>query len=207
MPEPKYTWNTQTRQFRNDATGRYASRTEIRTSVDFYVDRVRDDIKRISESLRDGKINLPQWQIDMESVIKRAHTASGAIGSGGWKQAKQSDWGYIGSRLRQEYGFLRNFALEIEQGLPLDGRFIGRAQQYGRAATQTYEAQLRRIDLASQPMEERRILHAQHSCADCQRYAAQGWQPGGTLPNTGEACACRSQCLCSFERRPVRRAA
>ena len=205
MAEPTFTFDYKTRQFRDEATGRFVSRADLRRRVDVYVDNVRARVKQAGERLRDGRLTLPQWQLEMESIIKRGHTASGAIGSGGWKQATSADWGRIGARVKSEYGYLQNFAIDIENGLPLDGRFLNRAQQYGQAVCQSYESQIRKLDLASGPMEERRLLHAEHSCNECISYAARGWQPGGELPDIGAACSCKSSCRCSFERRALRR--
>jgi hypothetical protein len=52
-------------------------------------------------------------------------------------------------------------------------------------------------------MEERRRLGGGPNCPDCISYAAQGWQPFGSLPEPGQDSYCKSNCQCTVEVRKV----
>jgi hypothetical protein len=200
MAWPAYTWDREARQYR-DTRGRFARREDVRAAVDATIDGAADEMEAASRDLQSGAIDLAEWQGRMEAIVKSLYVAAGAAAAGGWAQATPGDWGTVGARVARQYRYLRNFALELEAGLPLDGRFLARARMYARGAPATYEAVLRRGDLAAGFDEERRRLGTADHCADCPAYAAMGWQPIGTLPGIGEACACRGNCACSFERR------
>jgi hypothetical protein len=202
MANRKFTWDSKAHQYRDAASGRFISRDSIRgDAIDAYIDSARAEIKRISEQLRDRRITTSQWQVQMEQVIKQTQTSATAIGSGGWKQATQSQWGYAGSQTRIQYGFLRDRAIQVENGLAIDDDFIRKAQDYATAATRTYEAVLRRADLDSGlVISEQRFTESANPCKDCIRYAAMGKQKPGVLPDIGARCKCEGRCRCRFVR-------
>lgn len=197
---PLYTWDPRARQYR-DARGRFVPRTAVRQALSEFVDAAAVRIEVDARLLQAGRINLSEWQLRMEANLKAIHTASAAIAAGGWAQATARDWSAAAVRLKKQYAFLRRFARQIEQGLPLDGRFLVRAASYAVAGDGTYERVLRGIDLASGlVIEERRIINSEHPCASCITYRALGWQAPGVLPDTGEDCLCGMRCRCTFER-------
>lgn len=203
---PPFAWDSTARRFR-DRRGRYVPAAAVRQATDEAIDSAASEIVATAQLLQSGAINLPEWQIRMERQLKALHAMAGAVAAGGWQRATSADWSVVGRRLRAEYGYLDRFAREIANGLPLDARFLARAAMYASAASGTYEAVLRRADLATgRVLEERRAIHSGHPCGPCKGYAALGWRPPGTLPGIGEACACLSRCRCSFRRRLARAA-
>lgn len=169
--------------------------------MDAAIDRATTKIELDARLLQAGAINLPEWQLRTEAQIRLIHTMSAAIAAGGWAQATAADWSRAATRIKQQYKFLARFAKQIENGLPLDGRFLARAISYASAGPGTYEAVLRRIDLASGlVLAERRITHSMNPCTPCYDYEAVGWVDPGILPETGESCDCHSRCKCSWER-------
>lgn len=201
---PEFTWDAKARQYRS-ASGRFAPRKAIRAVLDAAIDRAATQIEADARLLQIGAINLPEWQLRTEAAVKLIHTASAAVAAGGWAQATAADWSKAATRIKQQYKFLERFARQIEAGLPLDGRFLARAASYASAGAGTYEAVLRRIDLASKlVISERRITHSLQPCGPCFDYEAMGWTDPGTLPDTGQDCECHSRCRCSFERQFAR---
>lgn len=203
----KYTWDEGERKFR-DKFGRFVSRSEVRLSLDRYLDNVTSEIEGITQELVDGNRSISSWQLRMEAAIKRSHTAATAIAKGGWKQAEPRDWGKTGARVQEQYRYLSRFARQLEEGRPVNGGTVSRAMMYGLAATGTYEAILREDDIAAGFDEERRLLHSLESCPQCKAYNAGakpdnnlGWKPSGQLPGIGEASDCLTRCRCTFERR------
>ncbi|MBU6429356.1 MAG: S49 family peptidase, partial [Cyanobacteria bacterium REEB65] len=199
MPRwPRYTWNAKARQYVGE-DGRFVSRARVTEALHAVIDAAGADMQALSRDLYDGRIEIADWQLGMEKSIKTIHTAATAIACGGWIQATPADWAECGRRLRSEYGYLRDFAFELENGLPLDGRFFARVSMYARAAHGTYELASRRLARIGGAMWERRLRHAEESCDQCIDYAAEGWVLAGTLPAIGQQCDCGSNCRCSFE--------
>jgi hypothetical protein len=196
-----FSWVFYERQYRGE-DGRFVGRDEVRQVLDGYLDDVSEDIRRDTRSLVAGTMAVSEWQLRTEAAIKRSHVAAGALAAGGRKQATASDWLAIARKVKFQYGKLREFAREIENGTHvLNGATVARAAMYGVAATSAYEYILRRGDIAAGFDRERRILHSEAPCKRCRRHAAKGWQPAGVLPNIGEDCDCLSNCRCTFERK------
>ena len=198
---PKFTWDANARQYRG-ADGKFVPRVVVRQALDETIESAKSDITRASKQLQAGQVSLIEWQLRLEKSIKTIHVMSTAIAAGGWAQATSADWSLAGNRIKDQYAWLERFARQIEDGLPLDGRFLNRAESYARSGSGTYEKALRRIDVASGLVTaERRVLHSGHPCSSCYAYHAAGWQSPGILPDVGEECDCGSRCQCSFERR------
>jgi hypothetical protein len=195
-----YTWDEGPRQFR-DKWGRFVARSDVRASLDRYLDVLQIEIEQVTQELVDRSRSIGSWQAKMEGIIKRSHTAAASIAKGGWKQAGPRDWSRVGNIVKEQYAYLARFARQLEDGRPLSRGTIVRAQMYGLAATGTYEEILREDDLKNGFDEERRLLHSVESCPQCLEYAQRGWQPAGQLPGIGKASQCLTRCRCTFERR------
>ncbi len=201
MPNwPAYTWNAGARQY-VDARGRFVPRAAVRTALDGVIDASAAAMRQASLDLQAGTTNTVGWQIAMERNLKTIHVASGALAKGGWAQADSETWAVVGRRVRAQYEYLRNFAYQVANGLPLDGQFLARSEMYAISGTGTYEAILRRDDLAAGYTEERRVTAGAEVCPECLSYASMGWQPAGELPDIGEASRCLTRCRCRYERR------
>ncbi len=199
---PDYTWDESSRRFLG-AKGRPVPRTQVRAALDSTFTALTADARRHGERLVAGEINTSEFDLQMQGLIKRGHVISGTVASGGKGRVRTAgDLGYIGSQIRGEYGFLREFVRQIEAGeVPLDGRIVARAEMYAQGSRGTYEGVLRRGDIRAGYKEERRIINSSIPCPECTSYAGRGWQPIGILPNIGDSCSCRSRCACSWERR------
>jgi hypothetical protein len=206
-PLSEYGWNELAGRYVDLTTGRFIAFDVIKSELEAVVSASQANIVRISEQLIAGDITLPQWQLLMEKEIKIGNVASAALAKGGWAQMTQADWGYVGSNIKKQYQYLRNFAQEIASGkCPLNGRLITRARLYGAEDRAMFEEMRRRyMRLNKGATEERRVLlpGAEHcepheSTPGCTELAAKGWQPVGTLPPIG-AATCRTFCRCVFE--------
>ena len=156
-------------------------------------------METLSLRLQRGKISLAEWQLGMARQIKVLHVNAMALARGGWAQMSQSDWGFVGAKVKEQYKFLRNFGQQILNGeQALDGRMLVRTGMYEDAARGSYEEMRRRSErLYNNMEEERRELGAADHCMDCLVYASLGWKPIGTLPRIGDS-QCRTNCHCRF---------
>jgi hypothetical protein len=196
-----FTFDQRTRRFRGPS-GRFIPWAEVRKALDFVIDAANADIRKTSKALQAGRIEVADFQSSMAASIKAAHVAATLAAKGGRQQVTAADWSTVGNRLKFQYQRLHSFSVELANGAPLDGRFLARAAMYGTSATGTYEAILRRDDLASGLYdEERRQRHSKESCTSCIRYEQLGWQKLGILPDIGQQSECLSADRCTFVRR------
>ena len=195
---PQFTWDDAAGRYRRISDGRFVGRLEVRKAIDDYIDTKAVEVKQLAEALRNREISIGQWQKAMERNIAKIHLANAAAAKGGWRAMGNADFGRVGGLVKYEYQQLRQFAKQIENGLPLDGRYLLRAQQYANAGRHSFH-EVDRLEQQDRGFEfERSVLNARDSCDGCLEAAAQGWQLVGVLPLPGER-DCRRSCKCSME--------
>jgi hypothetical protein len=183
-------------------SGRFLSRTAVLETLERQIEATTAAMRADAESLQAGRVNLAEWQLGMERRVKSVHLLATAIEHGGFDQLSRADLGWIGSRVRAQYGYLANFAREIERGAQrLDGRFLARVALYAEAARSTQREAARRRGVLAGHDEERNVLspadhcHATKDVPGCEDETARGWVRIGTLAAIGSR-RCRSRCRC-----------
>lgn len=150
----------------------------------------------ITDQLLSGEFDLGEWERQIAESLKLLHLQQYKLSVG---NMTQRDYGIIGNRLRVEYRYLRNFALEIAAGMLSEAQIRQRIALYYNATYLSFERGRREAFSRAGARWERRILNSKVPCAQCPQYASLGWSPAGFLPNIGVECDCRSNCKCSFE--------
>jgi hypothetical protein len=199
MPDLGYTYDPRSRRYRNSSTGRYVTAAELRSAIDAVIDGETVKIRDISQRLIDGDITLADWQGQTASMLKTLHVAMGVAAVGGFDQASQADFGYMGSLIKKQYQFLAKFAQDIASGKQaLDGSLLSRAELYAQYGRAIFEDMVGREAANGGATQEQSNLGAADHCGDCVTEAAKGWQPIGTLIPIGER-QCLANCHCSME--------
>lgn len=194
----RYGYQPRSRRYHDRQTGRFISAKQVRAAVDTVIDTETVKIREIAQKLVDGSINLAEWQIQTASLLKGLHVSMGLAANGGLAQTSPSDLGFIGSRLKAQYEYLRDFALQISKGeQPLNGSLVARAALYSQAARETYSDVVARSAMNGGAQEELSQLAAADHCEDCVGEAAKGWSPIGSLIPIGDR-RCMSNCRCSM---------
>lgn len=196
-PKSRYKWNEPAGRYIGP-DGRFVSFGTVRRFLDETLDSHEKKIMTLSSALQERRISLAEWQVGMRDSLKDLHLASGALARGGWAQMSPADYGRVGQELREQYEFLGRFAKQIEDGLPLDGRFLRRTQLYAQSGRVSYTKALRQEMLLRGFEEELSVLAQADHCSECVSEAAKGWVPIGTLVNIGERI-CKSNCRCTLE--------
>ena len=185
-------------------SGRMVPQKTVTGEMEWVIGGVKGEMQSLSRDLQSGNISLQEWYDGMRDRVKIIHTLDAAIAKGGWAQMSQSDWGAVGAITKFQYGKLNDFALQIADGLALDGRFLVRAGMYADAARGTGEDMKRReADRNPTLTEEMRELGAADHCTTrngvlgCIELNDMGWQPIGTLPRIGDT-PCGTNCHCNF---------
>lgn len=214
---PGFRWNPDLRHGAGGyiaPNGRAVSDVAVRGAIDDYLDNKAAQIRSLALQLQNREISVGQWQKRMEQEIANVHLANLAASKGGWSQLTPADYGRVGQLVKQELGGLKKWskdgkqkggglralAADIEAGLPLDGRFLNRAQMYAQAGRHTYELVRLRDMKAKGFTHARSIRHARDSCAGCLTQAAAGWQLIDDFVLPGER-DCLRDCKCTVEYR------
>lgn len=196
-----YRWDENLGRYRDADTGRLVSEALVRLAVDAVADAASDRLADLTERLVRGELRLAEWQVESMRVIKTSHVAAGVAAHGGKTQMTPAAYGFLGSEIREQYRYLRDFARDLEAGtVPLDGRLVARAGMYGQHARVTYEAVRTKDARQYGYVQERNILHASESCSECRDLSARGWVDVGSLPPVGSR-RCLSRCRCTVTRR------
>jgi hypothetical protein len=175
--------------------GSFSERT-VRDGADNLADLSSARMARLTSQLQSGGMSLADWQTGMMAEMKAAHVAAGVAAHGGRAQMAPADWGAVGRRLRDQYGYLRDFAAQIADGRqPLDGRLIARAKLYGQASRATFTAIKGRDEQARGMRFERNVL-AGEACPGCLDQSARGTVAIGTLVPIGQRRPCLVNCRC-----------
>src|SRR3954468_24498192 len=122
-----FTFDENLQRYRSEL-GHFVSQREINAAVDSVINAGADRMRALTASLQDGSISLADWQLGMISPVKLLHHGAAIVDRGRPVQITPSDWEWNGSRLRQQYGYLREFAQDVATGItPMDGRLVARA--------------------------------------------------------------------------------
>lgn len=160
------------------------------------------NISQLADSLRTGQISLGEWEAAMRDMLREQYITAMELAKGGREFVTPSDWGYVGSALKKQYGYLSNFAQEIAANPSawMNGRLNARMNLYAESGYAALEDFIRREHIEQGFDEERRLLGEADHCPGCLEQAAQGWQPIGTLDPIG-AEECVTHCKCEFDYR------
>ena len=106
-----------------------------------YVDQQKERVGELSRQLRDGDITLNQWVLSSREAIKETYINQYLLGVGGRGNMTQADYGRIGNMLANQYGFLQNFALDIQNGRYDESEtgIEARLKMYIESSTQAWE--------------------------------------------------------------------
>jgi len=193
----QFTYDAKSLRYRNASTGRFISAKEVRSAVDTIIDKEAVAFRGVAQQLIDGKINLAEFQLQMQANVKKLNVAMALTGNGGIASTDQSDLGYIGSLVKKQYQFLQGMAKQIKNGSQkLDGTLLARVELYAQAARGTFEDVRRRAAKGVAQLERRQLGVAEH-CTTCLEQSKLGWQPLGSLRAIGDS-PCLVNCHCAF---------
>jgi len=102
---------------------------QIRTNI------FNDSAEVLAEQVYTGEITIGAWEESMKQAIRGLHTSVAAIAKGGWDNMSFSEWGRLGTPLRNQYKYLHGFAETIfakKDTISLNA-IKARARLYGNA--------------------------------------------------------------------------
>lgn len=188
-----------TGRYRDTGSGRFVSGASVRRELDRYLD-TGDPAKALAEALRGRSISLADWELAMRRHVKNTHLNAIALERGGWANMRPSDYGRAGQIVREQYGYLRNFANEIASGKQrLDGTLARRAQLYSQAGRESfYKSKHANWETEAVRMV-RSVRHARDSCRECINLHGKWYRLGDPAYKLPGQRICRGNCRCSEE--------
>jgi len=198
-----FLYSLEASRFRDPVTGRFVAEKTVRDWTDAVADKAGDRMAGIAKQLQSGGIDLAEFQTRMMAEVKQVHVATALAAHGGKAATSQADYGFIGSQVKNQYGYLDQWARDLASGdAPITERaLLARARLYADSAVGTYEATRGRDARLRGYTEERNILDgAADHCGQCPGLSARGWVPLDSLPPVGSR-NCRAKDRCRMERR------
>lgn len=213
--KPRYWWDKKRQCYVDYDTGEPVSPQKQRAWLLALVLLWRSKLKALGGRLQTGEITEPEWYVVTAKTIKNLHTTAAVMAVGGDQNLTGDALAKLEEREAYQFAKLNEFRSEIPADPAARTTAIGaRAAMYAMAAVATF-TNLQRLGVLSRLGElasdggvlgsdveiiEQRVINSHVPCADCEMYAAMGWQPYGTLPELGDSI-CMSNCQCEFEYR------
>jgi hypothetical protein len=135
----RWQYDDSAKRYRDLNTGRFLSASSAISMRDGYQEARKEVANDLADSLTAGDITVQQYVLRMRDEIKATYIAEYMLGKGGRHNMTQSDWGSLGNQLRNQYGYLQNFAQEIAAGQLSDAQIAARGRMYFASATQAFE--------------------------------------------------------------------
>jgi hypothetical protein len=190
--KPIFRWSEKSQRY-IAPNGRFVARVKVLAELEKVRRGVGQEMRELARQLRDGEISRVEWVIAMKARIKALHLMHAAVAAGGLDKLTPADLGRVGAAVRRQYEFLRRWDA---QNLPVDGRFIARAELYAGAAYGTFSDLERIKHKAAGYTEAKRVLGIAEHCPDCLEWANK-WLPIDVIPPIG-ASVCRTNCRCTI---------
>ena len=200
MPPPPHDYLPGKHQFRDAATGRLVRRREVKQEIDKLIRHIKEKAKTYAEQVDSGQITPAEFEIEMRELLKSGHIIAASVGRGGRERMNQSDWGWVGSKIKWQYGYLRKFTDKVIKGKVKSPVTPARAQKYASSIYISFYQTVARDNQESGSKDKvlvKRVLNAKESCPDCRHYAAKGYIPVSEQPLLGEL-SCGDFCRCDL---------
>lgn len=199
----QYNYENASKRWRDSTTGRFVSNSAVVDEMHRLKEATHSTLEQLTRQLYSSgndRITLAQWQIAVASELKDAHLALGIFGAGGRKNMGFAEFGRVGQTLREQYGFLNNFAQQIANGEVSLNQALARIQMYGNATQQSYYA-----EYAQQNKEKKfyYMLQPAENCPTCVARSAGNPYDFDNLqgyPGDGST-QCKANDLCILEAR------
>lgn len=197
MLKPAFTYSTSAKRYRNSESGQFVGRVEVRKELDSWVDVSSQRMSDWTSELRDGDIDIEDWQLLMAEEIKNVQITFSTAANGGWDSMTEEDYSRVEEYTQEQYDYLQSFAEQIYTGeVVLDGRALYRSGLYAESGRVTYEKERFILEEKSGATEERNILGGSDHCSNCLEMTDYEWVPIGTLTSVGDR-QCGPKCHCT----------
>lgn len=206
MADPTFKFDKSSQRYRfktGDRAGQFVSQAKVRELIQARISKEEKRIERITVSLLNGGLTLPQWEDSMAKRIKELHIQSYLLGRGGVLQYDaMRDRQVLNPIIQEQYIFLRRFSEAIKAGDLTEGQIKERARLYAGAAWQMKERGSAIAHSQANYLFERNVLGGeQHVCTDCEYLTFIGVVSIGRISQRKPPGSriCLGNCRCHIE--------
>ena len=186
-----------TGRYQNTKNGRFVPASTVRDELDNYLANSSEPIEALSTQLREGQVNVQYWKTAMKREIKNAHLNSVAESVGGYQNMTPEHYGRAGAYIKQQYGYLNDFADQISNGTQkLDGTLTRRMELYVKAGRESYYKSIQ-SQLSGDVTHIGSVKSNVDNCADCIRLDGKWFERGDSSYITIGNRICNKNCKCS----------
>lgn len=187
-----------TGRYRDKVTGRFVSGKAVRDELDNFLDNSTDPTKTLADSLREGGASVRDWETGMRRLVKNTHLTAIAEERGGWANMTQADFGRAGQIIREQYGYLNDFAGEIASGeFVLDGRLEARSNLYVKAGRESFYKSKQAHAIANDLGFVKSKLNPADHCDECVKFNGVWYEIGDSAYKLPGQRQCLANCKCT----------
>lgn len=197
-----FAWDEKIGRYRDIETGRVISRARVRSLIEESIEASLAHTNSLANLVSEGLMDVDAWHSAMQVEVKREYIRQYLFGIGGRETMTKSDWGKVGSMLREQYKYMNGFADAIASGELTENQIRMRSGMYINSAREAFERANARtagrlgFDLVAWNLGAR----GEH-CPDCSNFAEMGYVPvaddpfSGAFPGSGDT-QCLTHCGC-----------
>lgn len=183
--------------------GRKVSRTAVRNEINKLIDHVGKESAKLAGKLRDGSINIAEFELQMRELLKSGHIIAASVGKGGRARMLLSDWGRVGAKIRWQNGYLSRFARKLARQGVSEAQTASRAKSYASSIyvsfSRTFQKSQREfVEGGKNPALCRLVTNSEEGCVECAADEAEGWMSVDDLAPIGDRL-CGDFCKCIIE--------
>ena len=134
-----FVWDPGERKYRDTNTGDYLSEGRVLEIVDQSIQLSVNRAGAQAKELANNRLNYGEVERGIRDELKKAYIRQYLLGRGGRSAMEASDWGILGSQLKNQYRYLNRLIFQSEnEGLSED-LIKSRLSMYYRSSRQAYE--------------------------------------------------------------------
>lgn len=134
-----FSWSVSTKRYRNKATGRFLKNTTVQKVRDDFIEQNYGIVQDLTTSLARGERLLRTWESEVWNRINITFTAEYLAGRGGKNAITSADRKIIGSMLKDQRQFLRDFTQTIANDGMSEAMIQSRIKLYLNSSRQAFE--------------------------------------------------------------------
>jgi hypothetical protein len=189
-----FVWDTVSRRYRNTETGKWISHADVAGLRDQFAMEQRVWADQAVRAMVRGDWTVRRWELEIRDRLKRVYLAEYMLGRGGQQAMTQADYGRVGNMLRDQYQYLRTFALDVQAGTMSEAQIAARTQLYHESSIQAFErgkaaAYSGDLILPAWPADGFTRCKARCRCRWSITETKTAWKAYWKLHTTAEACA------------------
>lgn len=189
-----WVWDTTSRRYRDMDTGRWLSHATVTTLRNELAALQRSWADTSAAALVRGDWSVRRWELEIRDRLKTVYVAEYLLGRGGKNAMTQADYGRIGAMLRDQYQWLRGFAIDVQAGKLSQNQIADRTQKYHESAVQAFErgkaaAYSTDLILPAYPADGRTRCRSRCRCRWSIRETKTMWKAYWRINGRAENCA------------------